>query len=147
MQKTKIVVTLIGVVTIFFAGYQFAANRYERDIAEARTEYAMKAQTLEEKYREKDRENTKKQAELTNALVRARADNDVLRDNTVRMQYDLDKANRRLSDRADRAGDTCSKRLAESLEIIRRYDEIASRGLELPQDVAVKKDAVVKLVK
>lgn len=147
MAKLKHLSILCLSVFIFIAGYLFAANRYERDIAEARAEYAIKAQTLEEKYREKDRENTKKQAELTDALVRARADNDVLRDNTVRMQFDLDQANRRLSDRADRAGDTCSKRLAESLEIIRRYDEIASRGLELAQDVAVKKDAVVKLVK
>lgn len=129
----------------FFFGYKYASSVYGEQIAELREDYAMRAVELQEEYREKDRENTKKQAELTDALVRARADNDVLRDNAVRMQYDLDQANRRLSDRADRAGDTCSKRLAESLEIIRRYDEIASRGLELAQDVAVKKDAIVKI--
>lgn len=138
---------MVALVTsgIFFAGYRTASICYERDIAQAKAKYAADAKLLEEQYREREREQIRQLSEAIDKMENARNRADVLLNRTVRMQHELDQANRRVSDLASRSGDACTKRLSESLEIIRRYDEIASRGLRLAQDISVKKDAIVEI--
>lgn len=146
MQKTKIVVTLIGVVTIFFAGYQFAANRYERDIAEARAEYATKAQTLEEKYREKEREQY-------NSLVLALEERDKALASLRDRSADLERLRKQAADARSRLSasgtTTCSaerEQLARCAGLLERGYGLLERGAELSERTAIDKDAVVKIV-
>ena len=53
IQKT--VGVLFAGVAIFTGGYQYAAALYGEDIAALREDYAARAQSLEIKYREKER--------------------------------------------------------------------------------------------
>ena len=51
----KRVLLVFVMVVSFVAGYQFAAALYGEDIAALREDYAARAQSLEIKYREKER--------------------------------------------------------------------------------------------
>lgn len=53
-MRTEIIMG-VALVAAFIGGYQFAAALYGNDIAELRADYATRAQSLEVKYREKER--------------------------------------------------------------------------------------------
>lgn len=144
-MKTKGVVVVIVAALVFGAGWEAASVRFERDIAVERQQYAERVQTLEETYREKESEQSKRLAEAWSEVDRARSDLDAMRTSTARMQLELSEAQRKLSATAESADDTCRKRLAESLDFIRRFDALASGSVEVARDVAVKKDAIVKI--
>ena len=144
-MKTKGVVAVLVTALVFWAGWEAASVRFERDIAVERQQYTERVKDLEETYREKESEQSKKLAEAWAEVDRARSDADVLRTASARMQFELTEAKRKLSATAGSADDTCRKRLTESLEFIRRFDALASGSVEVARDVAVKKDAIVKI--
>ena len=144
-MKTKGVVAVIVAALVFGAGWEAASVRFERDIAVERQQYAERVKALEETYRETEREQSQKLAEAWSEVDRARADADALRTASARMQFELSEAKRKLSATTGSADDTCRKRLAESLEFIRRFDALASGSIDVARDVAVKKDAVIKI--
>ena len=53
-MKTEVITTVL-VAGAFFVGYKYAAALYGEDIAALREDYATRAQSLEVKYREKER--------------------------------------------------------------------------------------------
>ena len=144
-MKTKGVVAVLVAALVFCAGWEAASVRFERDIAVERQQYAERVKALEETYRETEREQSQKLAEAWSEVDRARADADALRTASARMQFELSEAKRKLSATTGSADDTCRKRLAESLDFVRRFDALASRSVEVARDIAVKKDAVIKI--
>ena len=144
-MKTKGVVAVIVAALVFGAGWEAASVRFERDIAVERQQFAERTKVLEETYREKERQQSTKLAEAWSEVDRARADADALRTASARMQFELSEANRRLSESARHSGDACTQRLAECVCFVQRFDEIAGRSVGLAQDIAVKKDAIVKI--
>ena len=87
MMNKRVVVALLVVVPIFLAGYQTASICYERDIAQAKSQYAADAKLLEEQYREREREQTQQLSEAIDKMEEARTRANVLHNRTVRMQY------------------------------------------------------------
>lgn len=146
-ERVQKIAVLVAVAFAFFAGHWTTSVSFERKIAVEKQERLEEAKRIENAFREKEREQAKLLAVAWDEANRARADLDALRASSFGLRDELARANRKLSETAGDSKDSCRKRLAESVEIIRRYDAIASRGLELAHDASVKKDAVVRIVK
>lgn len=147
MVKAKLLAAVILAPLIFYAGYEAATVRFERDIALEKERSALELVALEEKYRETE-------DSLRQSLVLAwdkanRASADLVRERLARdrLHDELKTVKRELSETAGHTVDVDRKRLAEALEYIDRYDAIASRAIELARVSVIKKDAVVRIVK
>ncbi len=143
----KIWAGLLGTSALFVGGYQYAAALYGADIAALREDYATRAQALEEKYREKERQNAA-------AVVAAWEERDRARRDAVRLDGDLDRVRdeaaalrRQLSRAPADSCAPCRSELAECSGLLARGAELLGRGADLAQEVAAEKDAVVRMTK
>lgn len=136
---------LIGVV-LFAGGYQYAAALYGEDIAALREDYATRAQSLEVKYREKERGYAQSLVDAWEARDAALARADDLGADLERVRKQAADARRRLS---AAGSDTCEserKQLARCTDLVERGAELVRRGVELSERTAIDKDTVVKIV-
>lgn len=133
-------------VGIFVAGYQYAAALYGQDIAELREDYAIRAQALEAKYREKERTYAQSLVEAWEVRDAALARVDALAGDVERVRREADAARRRLSAAAGGTCDAEREQLARCAVLVERGAELVRRGVELSERTAIDKDAVVKIV-
>ena len=133
-------------VGIFVAGYQYAAALYGEDIAALREDYATRAQSLEIKYREKERTYAQSLVdawEVRDAALDRASD---LSGDLDRVRLEADAARRRLS---GTTSDTCKlerERLARCSGLVVRGAELVKRGVELSERAAIDKDAMAMIV-
>lgn len=134
-------------VGIFVAGYQYAAALYGEDIAALREDYATRAQSLEIKYREKERTYAQSLVDAWEVRDAALARASDLSGDLDRVRLEADAARRRLS---GTTSDTCKlerERLARCSGLVVRGAELVKRGVELSERAAIDKDSVVQLVR
>lgn len=146
-MRWKAVVALVAVAVAFAAGYRYAAALYGEDIEALRRDYAERAQALEEKYRERERENAQAVVAAWEERDRARRDALDLRSDLGRLRDEAAALRRELS-RAP--ADPCSAiraDLAECSSLCARGASLLERGAGLAQEVAADKDAVVRMTK
>ena len=137
---------LIVAVFAFFGGYQYAAALYGEDIAALREDYATRAQSLEVKYREKERGYAQSLVDAWEVRDAALARASDLSGDLDRVRQQAADAKRRLS--AVTAG-TCvaeRKQLARCADLVERGAELVRRGVDLSERVAIDKDAIAKIV-
>ena len=138
--------SVAAVVGIFVAGYQYAAALYGEDIAALREDYATRAQSLEVKYREKERGYAQSLVDAWEARDKALARADDLGADLERVRQQAADARRRLS--AAGAGTCKSEReqLARCADLLERGTELVRRGVELSERTAIDKDAMAIIV-
>lgn len=137
--------TVAAGVGIFVAGYQYAAALYGEDIAALREDYATRAQSLEIKYREKERNYAQSLVEAWEVRDAALARADDLSGDLDRVRLEADAARRRLSGAGPDSCKSCREQLARCSGIVVRGAELVKRGVELSERAAIDKDAVVKM--
>ena len=145
-MRTEIIMG-VALVAAFIGGYQFAAALYGNDIAELRADYATRAQSLEVKYREKERG-------YAQSLVDAWEVRDAALARASDLSGDLDRVRKQAADAKRRlsaaAGGTCNaerEQLARCTDLVERGADLVRRGVELSERTAIDKDAVVHLTK
>ena len=137
---------LIVAVFAFFGGYQYAAALYGEDIAALREDYATRAQSLEVKYREKERTYAQSLVEAWEVRDAALARASDLSGDLDRVRREADAARRRLS---AAAGGTCEserEQLARCAGLVERGAELVRRGVDLSERTAIDKDAMAIIV-
>ena len=141
------IIAVVALTAAFLGGYQFAAALYGEDIAELRADYATRAQSLEVKYREKERGYAQSLVDAWEVRDAALARADDLGADLERVRLEADAARRRMS--AARAAACRSEReqLARCAGLLERGTELVRRGVELFERTAIDKDAVVHLTK
>jgi hypothetical protein len=137
--------TVAAGVGIFVAGYQYAAALYGEDIAALREDYTTRAQSLEIKYREKERNYAQSLVEAWEVRDAALARADDLSGDLDRVRLEADAARRRLSGAGPDSCKSCREQLARCSGIVVRGAELVKRGVELSERAAIDKDAVVKM--
>lgn len=138
--------TVAAGVGIFVAGYQYAAALYGEDIAALREDYATRAQSLEIKYREKERNYAQSLVEAWEVRDAALARADDLTGDVERVRKQADAARRRLSGAGPDSCKSEREQLARCTDLVERGAELVRRGVELSERTAIDKDAVVKIV-
>lgn len=133
-------------VGIFVAGYQYAAALYGEDIAALREDYATRAQSLEIKYREKERTYAQSLVDAWEARDKALARVDDLGADLERVRKQAADARSRLSATGAGTCDAERKQLARCAGLLERGTELVRRGVELSERVAIDKDAIAKIV-
>ncbi len=145
-MKDKII-AVVALTAAFLGGYQYAAALYGEDIAALREDYAARAQSLEVKYREKERGYAQSLVDAWEARDAALARASDLSGDLDRVRLEADAARRRLS---GTTSDTCKlerERLARCSGLVVRGAELVKRGVELSERTAIDKDAVVRMTK
>lgn len=137
--------SVAAVVGIFVAGYQYAAALYGEDIAALREDYATRAQSLEIKYREKERTYAQSLVEAWEVRDAALARASDLSGDLDRVRREAAAARRRLSAASAGTCDAERKQLARSAELVERGAVLLQRCVRLSQRVTIDKDAVVKI--
>ena len=145
-MKTEVIMGA-GLIAAFVGGYQFSAALYGNDIAELRADYATRAQSLEVKYREKERGYAQSLVDAWEVRDAALARASDLSGDLDRVRLEADAARRRLS--ATRTGACQSEReqLARCAGLLERSGVLLERGAGLSQRIAIDKDAVVRMTK
>ena len=145
-MRTEIIMG-VALVAAFIGGYQFAAALYGNDIAELRADYATRAQSLEVKYREKERGYAQSLVDAWEVRDAALARASDLSGDLDRVRLEADAARRRMS--AARTGACQSEReqLARCAGLLERSGVLLERGAGLSQRIAIDKDAVVRMTK
>lgn len=142
----KRVLLVFVMVVSFVAGYQFAAALYGEDIAALREDYAARAQSLEIKYREKERTYAQSLVDVWEARDKALARVDDLGADLERVRKQAADARSRLSATGAGTCDAEREQLARCANLVERGAELVRRGVELSERTAIDKDAVVKIV-
>lgn len=142
----KRVACAVAGLAAFAGGYQYAAALYGEDIAALREDYATRAQSLEIKYREKERNYAQSLVEAWEVRDAALARADDLTGDVERVRKQADAARRRLSGAGPDSCKSCREQLARCSGIVVRGAELVRRGVELSERTAIDKDAVVKIV-
>lgn len=145
-MRTEIIMG-VALVAAFIGGYQYAAALYGEDIAALREDYATRAQSLEVKYREKERGYAQSLVDAWEVRDAALARASDLSGDLDRVRLEADAARRRLS--ATRTGACQSEReqLARCAGLLERSGVLLERGAGLSQRIAIDKDAVVRMTK
>ena len=145
-MKNKII-AVVALTAAFIGGYQFAAALYGEDLATLKEDYATRAQSLEVKYREKERTYAQSLVEAWEVRDAALARIDDLGADLERVRKQAADAKRRMS--AARAAACRSEReqLARCTDLVERGADLVRRGVELSERTAIDKDAVVHLTK
>lgn len=130
----------------FWGGYEYSAALYESDIAALREDYAVRAQALEVKYREKERVQYQSLLEVWQARDEALSRVDALSVDIDRVRGEAAAARSRLS--ADSAAACKSEReqLARCAGLLERGCGLLSRSVEISAKSAIDKDTVTKIV-
>ena len=143
----KIITLLIAVIALFFAGYQYAAALYGKELAELREDYARRAVELQEEYRAKERF-------AKDSMVAAWEQRDAayarLRERGAeleRVRGEADAAKRRLSSAGAVTCKSEREQLARCAGLLERGCGLLERGVDLSSRIAIDKDALVKIVK
>ena len=136
---------VLGAV-LFVGGYQYAAALYGEDIAALREDYAARAQSLEIKYREKERTYAQSLVDAWEARDKALARVDDLGADLERVRKQAADARSRLSATGAGTCDAEREQLARCAVLVERGAELVRRGVELSERTAIDKDAVVKIV-
>ena len=144
IQKT--VGVLFAGVAIFTGGYQYAAALYGEDIAALREDYAARAQSLEVKYREKERGYAQSLVDAWKARDKALARVDDLGADLERVRKQAADARSRLSATGAGTCDAEREQLARCAGLLERGTELVRRGVELSERTAIDKDALTKIV-
>ena len=142
----KRVLLVFVMVVSFVAGYQFAAALYGEDIAALREDYAARAQSLEIKYREKERTYAQSLVDAWEARDKALARVDDLGADLERVRKQAADARSRVSATGAGTCDAEREQLARCADLVERGEELVRRGVELSERTAIDKDAVVKIV-
>lgn len=143
-MRTEIIMG-VALVAAFIGGYQFAAALYGEDIAALREDYAARAQSLEIKYREKERTYAQSLVDAWEVRDAALARIDDLTGDVDRVRREADAARRRLSAASAGTCDAERKQLARCAGLLERGTELVRRGVELSERTAIDKEAVVKI--
>lgn len=137
----------LAAASIFVAGYKYAAALYSADIAVLQEDYANRAQVLEGKYREKERENAAAIVAAWEERDRALASATDLSDELTRVRIEADRTRRELS---RTRGDSCNAVRAElstCTSLLERSAELLARGSRLAEQIAIEKDGVISFYK
>ena len=140
-------IAVVALTAAFLGGYQFAAALYGEDLATLKEDYATRAQSLEVKYREKERTYAQSLVEAWEVRDAALARASDLSGDLDRVRLEADAARRRLS---GTTSDTCKlerERLGRCSGLVVRGAELVKRGVELSERTAIDKDSVVQLVR
>ena len=135
-----------GLIAAFVGGYQFSAALYGNDIAELRADYATRAQSLEIKYREKERGYAQSLVDAWEARDKALARVDDLGADLERVRKQAADARSRLSATGAGTCDAERKQLARCADLLERGTELVRRGVELSERTAIDKDAMAIIV-
>lgn len=146
VQVLKGVAVLAMSAAFFFAGYRYAAALYGEDIAALREDYAIRAQSLEVKYREKERGYAQSLVDAWEARDKALARVDDLGADLERVRKQAADARSRLSATGAGTCDAEREQLARCAGLLERGTELVRRGVELSERVAIDKDAIAKIV-
>lgn len=146
VQVLKGVAVLLASAAFFIAGYQYAAALYGEDIAALREDYATRAQSLEIKYREKERTYAQSLVDAWEARDKALARVDDLGADLERVRKQAADARSRLSASAGGTCDAERKQLARCADLLERGTELVRRGVELSERTAIDKDAIAMIV-
>lgn len=128
------------------AGYQYAAALYGEDIAALREDYATRAQSLEIKYREKERTYAQSLVEAWEARDKALARVDDLGADLERVRKQAADARSRLSAAAGGSCDAEREQLARCADLLGRGAGLVRRGVDLSERTAIDKDAMAMIV-
>ena len=142
----KRVLLVCGIVVSFVSGYRYAAALYGEDIAALREDYAARAQSLEIKYREKERTYAQSLVDAWEARDKALARVDDLGADLERVRKQAADARSRLSGAGPDSCKSCREQLSRCSGIVVRGAELVKRGVELSERVAIDKDALTKIV-
>ena len=145
-MKDKII-AVVALTAAFLGGYQFAAALYGEDIATLKEDYATRAQSLEVKYREKERTYAQSLVEAWEVRDAALARIDDLGADLERVRKQAADAKRRLSAAAGGTCDAEREQLARCADLVERGAELVRRGVELSERTAIDKDSVVRMTK
>ena len=146
VQVLKGVAVLVLSAAFFVAGYQYAAALYGEDIAALREDYATRAQSLEIKYREKERTYAQSLVDAWEARDKALARVDDLGADLERVRKQAADARSRLSAAAGGSCDAEREQLARCADLLERGTELVRRGVELSERTAIDKDAMAIIV-
>ena len=138
--------SVAAVVGIFVAGYQYAAALYGEDIAALREDYATRAQSLEIKYREKERTYAQSLVEAWEVRDAALARASDLSGDLDRVRLEADAARRRLSGAGPDSCKSERKRLERGAELVERGSGLLERCVQLAERTSIDKDAITKIV-
>ena len=144
-MKNKII-AVVALTAAFIGGYQFAAALYGEDLATLKEDYATRAQSLEVKYREKERTYAQSLVEAWEVRDAALARASDLSGDLDRVRREAVAARSRLS--AVTAGSCGAEReqLARCADLVERGAELVRRGVDLSERTAIDKDALTKIV-
>ena len=145
-MKLNVWATALALCVAFAAGYRYSAALYGADIAALREDYATRAQSLEVKYREKERGYAQSLVDAWEARDKALARADDLGADLERVRKQAADARSRLSASAGGTCDAERKQLARSAELLERGSVLLDRCVRLSERLAIDKDAVVKIV-
>ena len=145
-MKLKVWATALALCVAFAAGYRYSAALYGADIAALREDYATRAQSLEVKYREKERGYAQSLVDAWEARDKALARADDLGADLERVRKQAADARRRLSATAAGPCKSCEEQLARCAGLVERGAELVRRGVDLSERVAIDKDAIAKIV-
>lgn len=146
MKTWKLLAVLVLSAAFFVTGYQYAAALYGEDIAALREDYATRAQSLEVKYREKERGYAQSLVDAWEARDKALARADDLGADLERVRKQAADARSRLSASAGGTCDAERKQLARCADLLERGTELVRRGVELSERTAIDKDAIAMIV-
>lgn len=145
-MKLKVWATALALCVAFAAGYRYSAALYGADIAALHEDYATRAQSLEVKYREKERGYAQSLVDAWEARDKALARVDDLGADLERVRKQAADARSRLSATGAGTCDAERERLARCAGLVERGAELVRRGVDLSERVAIDKDAIAKIV-
>lgn len=145
-MKLKVWATVLALCVAFAAGYRYSAALYGADIAALHEDYATRAQSLEVKYREKERGYAQSLVDAWEARDKALARVDDLGADLERVRKQAADARSRLSATGAGTCDAERERLARCAGLVERGAELVRRGVDLSERVAIDKDAIAKIV-
>lgn len=145
MVNWKIWAGLFGAAALFVGGYQYAAALYGADIAALREDYATRAQALEAKYREKERQNAAAVVAAWEERDRALASATDLSDELNRVRIEAERTRRELSRTRGDSCDAIRAELSTCTSLLERSTELLARGSRLVEQTAIDKDSVIRM--
>lgn len=142
----KVTACAVVGLLIFGSGYKFAAALYEADIADLQAQHALAMKEKTDEYRAKEQSQAKQLADAWDTLERARAESVSLRDDVDRVRIEADRYRARLSAVGSDSCDAVRKRLASCARLLEEGAGLSAEGAELSERIAVRKDAMTRLL-
>lgn len=136
----------LAALIAFGAGCRYSAALYGEDIAALREDYATRAQSLEIKYREKERTYAQNLVEAWEVRDAALARASDLSGDLDRVRLEADAARRRLSGAGPDSCKSCREQLARCADLLGRGAGLVRRGVDLSERTAIDKDAMAMIV-